>query len=158
YSNMTAPYIIQVQGIITITPKGRHIAVKSNKTIIGNSPGSGVSQGGFSVGSNQKNIIFNNLIISDTYVEGDWDGKEQDWDGIQVKGTCSHIWIHKCTFLRQGDGALDITNGASYITVSYCKFGQNNKASLIGSSDTDEHTDKYKVTMHHNWFNETTQR
>jgi pectate lyase len=158
YCNMTSPYIIQIDRMINISPKGRLIAVKSNKTITGISPGSGISQGGFSVGNSQKNIIFNNLIISDTYLEGDWDGKEQDWDGIQIKGTCSHIWVHKCTFLRQGDGALDITNGANYVTVSYCKFGQNNKASLIGNTDTDVYTDRYKVTMHHNWFDETTQR
>lgn len=158
YCNMTAPYIIQINGMITLTPKGRHIAVRSNKTIVGITQGSGISQGGFSVGNDQKNIIFKHLIISDTYVEGDWDGKDQDWDGIQIKGTCHHIWVDHCTFLRQGDGALDITNGANYITVSNSLFAQNNKSSLIGSSDTDTYTDSYKVTMHHNWFNETTQR
>lgn len=158
YCGLTDPYIIQVDGIIPVTPKGRHIAVRSNKTIVGLGANSGIYEGGFSVGNNQKNIIFRNLTISDTYVEGDWDGKTQDWDGIQIKGTCSHIWIHHCTFLRQGDGAVDITNGANYITISYTKFGENNKASLIGSSDTDTHTDKYKVTIHHCWYNETTQR
>jgi pectate lyase len=156
--NKTEPLIIQIEGPILITPKGRHVAVRSNKTIIGITPDAGLVEGGFSIGSNQKNIIFRNLTISDTYLAGDWDGKDQDWDGIQIKGTCSHIWIDRCTFLRQGDGAVDITNGASYITISYSKFGENNKASLIGSSDTDSHTDKYKVTIHHTWFNETTQR
>jgi pectate lyase len=158
YTNMSDPYIIQIDGKITITPKGKHIAVKSNKTIVGITTDAGLFQGGFSVGNNEKNIIFQNLTISDTFVVGDWDGKEQDWDGIQIKGTCHHIWVNHCTFLRQGDGAIDITNGASYITVSYTKFSENNKASLIGSSDTDSYTDRYKVTMHHNWFNETTQR
>jgi pectate lyase len=158
YAGKTEPYIIQIEGMITITPKGRHIAVGSNKTLIGSIPGSGLYQGGFSVGNNQKNIIFRNLIISDTFKEGDWDGKDQDWDGIQIKGTCHHIWVDHCTLLRQGDGAIDITNGASYITISWCIIGQNNKASLIGSSDTDTHTDKYKVTIHNTWYNETTQR
>lgn len=158
YCAMTAPYIIQIEGNIPITPKGRLIAVQSHKTIIGITPGAGIAQGGFTIGNNQKNIIFQNLVISDTFLDGDWDGKEQDWDGIQIKGTCHHIWVNHCTFLRQGDGAIDITNGASYITISYCKFGENNKASLIGSSDSDTQTDKYKVSMHHNWFNETTQR
>ncbi|NHB68608.1 pectate lyase family protein [Perlabentimonas gracilis] len=158
YSTDPQPYIIQIDGLITITPKGRHISVGSNKTIIGLNAQSGIVEGGFSVGNNVKNIIFKNLVISDTFLEGDWDGKEQDWDGIQIKGTCSHIWVDHCTFLRQGDGAVDITNGASYVTVSNCLFGQNNKASLIGSSDSDTYTESYKVTMHHNWFNETTQR
>jgi pectate lyase len=158
YCSSTDPYIIQIDGPIIITPKGRHLAVNSNKTIVGITEDAGLVQGGFSVGNDRKNIIFRNLTISDTFVEGDWDGKEQDWDGIQIKGTCHHIWIDHCTFLRQGDGAVDITNGASYITISYSKFGENNKASLIGSSDTDSHTDKYKVTIHHTWFNETTQR
>jgi pectate lyase len=157
-ANQTVPLIIQVEGMITLTPKGRYIEVRSDKTIIGLGAGAGISQGGFRVGSNTKNVIFKNLTISDTYVDGDWDGKDQDWDGIQIKGTCHHIWVDHCTFLRQGDGALDITNGANYVTVSHCLFGANNKISLIGSSDTDSFRDRYKVTMHHNWFNETTQR
>ncbi len=150
--------IIHVEGMITLTPKGRYIEVKSNKTIIGVNPGAGISEGGFRVGNDQKNIIFTNLNIQDTFVEGDWAGITQDWDGIQIKGTCHHIWIHKCTFLRQGDGAVDITNGANYVTVSYSKFGANNKVSLIGNTDSDPFTDRYKVTMHHNWFDRTTQR
>jgi pectate lyase len=159
YSGMsTDPMIIQVEGMITITPKGRYIDVSSNKTILGIGPDSGISQGGFRVRNSQKNIIFMNLNIQDTFVEGDWDGKENDFDGIQLTQSAHHIWVHKCTFLRQGDGALDITNGADYITVSHSYFGANNKVSLIGSSDTDSFTDRYKVTMHHNWFDKTTQR
>jgi pectate lyase len=152
------PYIIQIEGTILITPKGRHIAIKSNKSIIGITADAGLSQGGFSIGSGQKNIIIQNLTIADTYVVGDWDGKETDWDGIQIKGTCHHIWVDHCTLLRQGDGAIDISNGADYITISNTIFGQNNKASLIGSSDTDIYTDRYRVTIHHSWFNQTTQR
>lgn len=158
WCNHPDPYIIQIEGTILITPKGRHIAIKSNKSIIGITGDAGLSQGGFSIGSGQKNIIIQNLTIADTYVVGDWDGKDTDWDGIQIKGTCHHIWIDHCTLLRQGDGAIDITNGADYVTISNTIFGENNKASLIGSSDTDTHTDKYRVTMHHNWFNQTTQR
>jgi pectate lyase len=158
YAGKTEALIIQIEGMIKISPKGRFVEVNSNKTIVGKVPGSGITEGGFRVGSGKKNIIFRNLHITDTYKEGDWDGKDQDWDGIQIKGTCHHIWVDHCTILRQGDGALDITNGASYITISWSIIGQNNKASLIGSSDSDTHTDKYKVTIHHTWYNETTQR
>jgi pectate lyase len=159
YSGLSAdPLIIQIEGMITITPKGRYIDISSNKTIVGIGPDSGISQGGFRVRNSQKNIIFMNLNIQDTFVEGDWDGKDNDFDGIQLTQSAQHVWVHKCTFLRQGDGALDITNGADYITVSHSYFGANNKVSLIGSSDTDTFTDRYKVTMHHNWFDKTTQR
>lgn len=159
HSGMSAdPLIIHIEGMITITPKGRYIDVSSNKTILGIGPNSGISQGGFRVRNSQKNVIFMNLNIQDTFVEGDWDGKDNDFDGIQITQSAQHVWVHKCTFLRQGDGALDITNGANYITVSHSYFGANNKVSLIGSSDTDSFTDRYKVTMHHNWFDKTTQR
>jgi len=157
-AGQTDTIIIEVNGMIPVTPKGRFIEVNSHKTIIGKIPGSGISEGGFRVGSGKKNIIFRNLTIRDTYLEGDWDGKDQDWDGIQLKGTCHHIWIDKCTLLRQGDGAVDITNGASYVTISHSIFGENNKASLIGSSDSDSNTESYKVTVHNTWYNETTQR
>jgi len=153
----TQPLIIEIPHMITITPKGRYINVNSNKTIIGTSATSGISQGGFRV-SNQRNVIFRNLTIQNTFVEGDWAGTTEDWDGIQLTQSSSHIWVHHCTFARQGDGAIDIVNGADYVTVSFCLFEANNKVSLLGHSDNDTFTDRYKVTFHHNWFNKTTQR
>lgn len=32
-----------------------------------------------------KNVIIRNLTIKNTYVEGDWDGKTEPWDGINAE-------------------------------------------------------------------------
>ncbi|KAJ6648196.1 Pectate lyase A [Pseudolycoriella hygida] len=52
------------------------------------------------------------------------------------------------------DGLLDMINGAELITVSWNKFHDHWKTSLIGNSDDNGHHDigKLHVTFHHNYF------
>lgn len=149
-ANQAGPLQILIEGMIdlsSITTSGRYVIVNSNKTIQGAGPGAGIQNGGFRVRGGEKNIIFRNLNIID--------GTE---DGIQLNGELTHVWIDHCTFMRNVDGAVDITNGANYITLSYNLFADSDRASLIGSSDDDLFRDRYKVTYHHNWFNRTRQR
>lgn len=141
---------ILIEGIIdlsTQTGTGRYVFVHSNKSIIGAQPGSGITNGGFRVRNPHRNIIFRNLNITNS-----------PEDGIQLNGEIHHIWIDRCTFLGSTDGAVDISNGANYITISYSLFTGLNRASLISSSDDDPFIDRYKVTFHHNWFRATIQR
>ena len=51
-------------------------------------------------------------------------------------------------------GLLDITHASDFITVSWTKFHDHHKGSLIGHSDNNakEDTGKLHVTYHHNYF------
>lgn len=149
-SQRTEPLTILIEGMIdlsTLTVTGRYVFVHSHKSIIGAQPGSGIINGGFRIRVPHRNIIFRNLNITNS-----------PEDGIQLNGEINHIWIDRCTFSGSTDGAVDVSNGANYITISNSLFTGLNRASLISSSDDDPFTDRYKVTFHHNWFRGTTQR
>lgn len=152
YAGSSSPYIIRIKGKIKISPFGKEVKVKSNKTIIGVGSNATIYQGGFNL-NNVKNVIIRNLIIRDTYVEGDYEGKTQDYDAIQVDSS-NNIWIDHCKLTHCGDGLIDLRKASSYVTVSWCVFSNHNKAFGIGWTDNNE----YKVTIHHNWFNKTRTR
>lgn len=94
YAAMDEPLIIRIDGVLTSEPKGFEVPIKSNKTIIGVGRNGAVVGGGFGI-KNQKNIILRNLEIRDTYIPEDYNGKSEDWDGIQVD-TGVNIWIDHC--------------------------------------------------------------
>jgi pectate lyase len=94
-------------------------------------------------------------------------------DGISIDANDDaqlghHIWIDHCTFTQvpppgypafsSYDGALDITHTASYVTVSWNLFENQDKNSLIGHSDSNTSDADMKITYHHNWFKGTVQR
>lgn len=144
------PLQILIDGMIDLSPlteSGRYVFVSSNKTIQGAGPGAGIRNGGFRVLDGARNIIFRNLNILDA-----------PDDGIQINGFITHVWIDHCTFRRNTDGAVDISNGASFITLSNNLFEETNRATLIGHSDNDPIRNRLQVTLHHNWFNRSIQR
>ncbi len=145
------PYIIKVSGTINCD-YGDTIWISSNKTIVGVGSNATISKGEFRMES-KSNVIIRNLTFRDSFVEGDWDGKTQDYDGIQTD-YCNNIWIDHCHFTHIGDGCLDIRNITTYVTVSWCVFSNHNKAFGLGWNDDQN----YKVTIHHTWFNGTYQR
>lgn len=91
YANVTEPLVIRVEGELQSEPRGYEVPIRSNKTIIGVGAGAAIVGGGFGI-TNQSNIILRNLRVSDTYIPEDYNGKSEDWDGIQVdNGT--NLWI-----------------------------------------------------------------
>ncbi|MFT4171856.1 MAG: hypothetical protein QM639_04810 [Rhodocyclaceae bacterium] len=91
-------------------------------------------------------------------------------DGLTFVGG-SRIWVDHCDFTDgpdlQGaqtdktvykyyDGLLDIKSGADYITLSYNKFYNHNKAMLIGATDSNDGS--YRITFHHNYIKWVAQR
>jgi pectate lyase len=147
YATATEPYIIRVQGAIKLSPKGTEIRVKSDKTIIGVGTTGEIVEGGFMLEEGVHNVIIRNLTIRDGFVEGDWEGKTQDYDGIQMD-TAHHIWIDHNHLTRMGDGLIDSRKDTSYLTVSWNILSDHNKAFGIGWTENVTS----QMTIHHNWM------
>ena len=153
----TGPQVIQISGLITISPLGKTEDIPSNTTLVGISCGAGILNGHL-VLDGVSNIIVQNLTIGGTYVPGDPGGSCCNWDGLTVWHSPHHIWLDHCDFSHANDGLCDITDQANYVTVSWCHFHDHNKVSLVGSSNSTTIDANYlKVTYHHNWFDHVVQ-
>lgn len=125
----------------------------SDTTVIGSGSGSGLTGGGFRV-KKASNVIIRNLYMHDP--------PEKD-DLIQIQYS-TYVWIDHCDLSTDGivgdkdyyDGLLDIQHASDFITVSWTKFHDHWKGSLVGHSDNngDQDTGHLRVTFHHNsWIN-----
>jgi pectate lyase len=142
------PYIIYVSGSIDLG--GSNIRVRGNKSLIG-LPGSHITGNLKCYRSEESNNVFRFLNMSNP-------AKAGDGDCISIDGA-ANIWVDHCTFTDAGDGAVDIKNGADYVTVSWCKFqytanNGHSYVNLVGHSDTNSSADMghLRVTFHHNWY------
>ncbi|MBN1309749.1 MAG: hypothetical protein JXA18_17645 [Chitinispirillaceae bacterium] len=152
YAESSDPYIILVKGRITPPSKGDGVNVKSNKTIVGLGNDATLYQIELHI-INQQNIIIRNLINRDSYVEGNYDCKDTDWDGIQADNS-HHLWIDHCWFTHNCDGLIDLRGGCDYVTVSWVHMSNHNKTFGIGWTDLTD----FRTTIHHCWFDSTNQR
>ncbi|MGW0863624.1 pectinesterase family protein [Streptomyces sp. NPDC002611] len=153
YAAAEEPYVIRVKGAVEMDPFGTEIPVASDKTIIGVSDTAEIVHGGFTLDPGTHNVIIRNLTIRDTAIEGNWDCKDTDYDGIRLD-TAHHVWIDHIRFSRICDGQLDIRKDSEYVTVSYNRFTDNNKTFGIGWTPNV----KTQITVDHNWFRGTKQR
>ncbi|MET9864650.1 pectinesterase family protein [Streptomyces sp. NPDC006386] len=153
YAAAEEPYVIRVKGSLDMDPFGTEIPVASDKTIIGVSDTAEIVHGGFTLDAGTHNVIIRNLTIRDTAIEGNWDCKDTDYDGIRLD-TAHHVWIDHIRFSRICDGQLDIRKDSEYVTVSYNQFTDNNKTFGIGWTPNV----KTQITVDHNWFRGTKQR
>ncbi len=88
---------------------------------------------GFSIKNSATNILIRNISVT-----------RYPNDGLSITGG-DNIWIDHCTIgytvtssnKEIPDGAMDITGGPDFITVSWSKFQNSWKTSLHGSSDSD---------------------
>ncbi|MFJ9154471.1 pectinesterase family protein [Streptomyces sp. NPDC102270] len=152
YATASEPYVIVVAATITMDPVGKEIKVQSNKTIVGSGTSGQIVGGGFFLGSGVHNVIIRNLTIRDAY-QGVWNDKEHDFDAIQMDGA-HHVWIDHNDLRHMADGLIDVRKDSTYVTVSWNKLSQDNKAFGIGWTENVV-TD---ITIHHNWVRETEQR
>ncbi len=157
------------------------VRLKSNTTLIGDA-NSGIVNGHIILLNVSQVIVRNLKLVNPCDVAPVWDpsdGATGNWnsafDAISVLGS-DHVWIDHNSFtdapltdnflpVENGhikqchDGALDITNGSDYVTVSYNVFGEHNKNNLIGGSDgatSDE--GKLRVTFSNNVFRDVASR
>ncbi|MDQ0960854.1 pectate lyase [Streptomyces sp. B4I13] len=152
YATSSEPYVIVVAATITMNPVGKEIKVQSDKTIVGSGTSGQIVGGGFFLGQGVHNVIIRNLTIRDAY-QGVWNDKEHDFDGIQMDGA-HHVWIDHNDIRHMADGLIDSRKDTTYLTVSWNKLSQENKAFGIGWT-TNVTAD---ITIHHNWVRETEQR
>ncbi|MCQ4208815.1 right-handed parallel beta-helix repeat-containing protein [Streptomyces longispororuber] len=153
YAAAEEPYVIRVAATITAEPFGANVVVASDKTIVGVGTRGELVQGELHLNPGTSNVIIRNLTIRDSAIEGNWDCKDTDFDGIQMD-TADHVWIDHNRFSNICDGQLDIRKDSDYVTVSYNRFENNNKTFGIGWT-TNVIT---KITIDHNWFTGTKQR
>ncbi|GAP91594.1 putative pectate lyase B [Rosellinia necatrix] len=129
----------------------------SSTTVTGSGSKSGLTNGGFRI-KNASNVILKNL-----YFHNPPEGK----DLVEIQYS-TKVWVDHCDFSTVGitgdkdyyDGLLDITHGSDLITVSWNKFHDHWKGSLVGHSDSNSSEDKGKlhVTYHHNHFSNINSR
>ncbi|WP_371670537.1 pectinesterase family protein [Streptomyces sp. NBC_00289] len=152
YATAAEPYVIVVAATITMDPVGKEIKVQSDKTVVGSGTSGQIVGGGFFLGAGVHNVIIRNLTIRDAY-QGVWNDKEHDYDGIQMDGA-HHVWIDHNDIRHMADGLIDSRKDTTYLTVSWNKLSQDNKAFGIGWTDNVT----ADLTIHHNWIRETEQR
>lgn len=130
----------------------------------------------------RKNIIIRNITFEDTYdcfpkwapTDGTLGAWNALYDAISLRNT-ENVWVDHNTFrdretldklapsyfgvlFQQHDGLVDITNQSDFVTVSWNRFENHDKVTLIGSSDSTADRGKLHVTIHHNLFDGTGQR
>ncbi|MEV0635562.1 pectinesterase family protein [Streptomyces sp. NPDC050619] len=153
YAAAEEPYVIRVAGSIAVEPFGADIVVASDKTVIGVGDRGEIVHGELHLNPGTSNVIIRNLTIRDSAVEGNWDCKDTDFDGIQMD-TVHHVWVDHNRFSNICDGQLDVRKDSEYVTVSYNRFENNNKTFGLGWTTNV----KTQITIDHNLFSGTKQR
>ncbi|MGC4072790.1 MAG: hypothetical protein QM760_09765 [Nibricoccus sp.] len=142
YSESTTAYNITVSGTLDLASVGGKVSVKSNKTIKGANT-SATIKGCLDLGSGGvNNVIIQNLNITNP-----------SGDGVTCWGA-TNVFCTKVNFYDCGDGCFDVTQAASKVTVSWCKFSYPSQADhrfcmILGNVDVSQN---YETTVHHNWF------
>lgn len=140
HATATGARIIQVQGALTIGT----VSVKSDKSILG--LGTNATLLGRLSISGVSNVIVQNLRITNPGNDG---------IGIRDPNT-HHVWVDHVTFYDCGDGSCDISQGADYVTVSWCKFiyptQLDHQFAMIADGPKDLGPLTAHITLHHNWW------
>ncbi|KAF2839475.1 polysaccharide lyase family 1 protein [Patellaria atrata CBS 101060] len=133
------------------------IELVDNTSILGVGANSGLSDGGFQI-RRVSNVILRNLKLATAPSKKDL---------IDIDKS-TKIWVDHCDLSSKGlvggkddyDGLLDAKHGSDQITVSWNKFHDHWKGSLIGHSDNNAGEDRSKlhVTYHHNEFRNVNSR
>ncbi|KAM0326753.1 hypothetical protein ACHAQA_006626 [Verticillium albo-atrum] len=127
------------------------LRVQSNTSVLGLGANSGLTGGGLRM-YNVDNVILRNLRLSLAPRGGDL---------VEIE-TSTNVWADHLDLSNEGivgnkdfyDGLLDIKRASDWITVSWVKFHDHWKGSLIGHSGSNSNQDSgtMHVTYHHNSF------
>lgn len=150
YLGSPEPLVVSFSGLISGTDA---IHVASDKTLLG--VGDSAHLQGIELEiSNSRNVIVRNVAVSHVVAEGAGTAN----DAIVISNS-KNIWIDHCDLysdLENGkdyyDGLLEIKNAAAFVTVSWTRFHDHFKASLVSSGDEQLGDTAIRVTYHHNHF------
>jgi len=158
------------------------VRIPSNTTLLGVTPDAGFVNASLHVSGVSQVIVRNLALRNPCDVEPKWDpgdGARGNWnsryDGISVSNA-RHVWIDHNSFtdapvtddtqpVENGmprqchDGALDITNGADLVSVTYNRFAQHEKNTLVGGNDRAVgDRSRLRVTFKGNLFEHVSER
>jgi pectate lyase/pectin methylesterase-like acyl-CoA thioesterase len=158
------------------------VRLPSNTTLIGAGAGAGLVNGRIEIVGVSNVIVRNLKIVAPCDVATAWDptdGATGSWnaayDAIGILGA-EHVWIDRNTItdapvtddtlpIENGktkqchDGAIDITRGANYVSVTYNLLDRHDKTMLIGHSDGNTaDSGRLKITIANNVFTAISQR
>ncbi len=148
------PRIIKIVGTIL---GSESVVVLSNKTIIGVGSDARLVGCGLLLGTNSRFGQVRNVIIRNLTFEK----PVNKIDKIAIAYGTTNVWVDHCEFFSDRDhgidfydGQVDITHGSAFVTVSWCRFRDHYKNSLVGHSDknAEQDTSKLTVSYHHNHF------
>jgi len=144
--------VFDVSGTITLSS---NIDVRANTTIDGRGASITIRRGGLYM-VNRPNVIISHLTLREMLREG------QDAIQIRTEGT-TDIWVNHVTISEVADGYIDITQGATNVTVSSSRLDpspgqEHEKVMLIGANDPGDNDANTRVTLYQNFFNNTQQR
>jgi pectate lyase len=122
------------------------IRVASNKTIDGKGARVTITRKGFQI-IKSRNIIIQNLAFAH--------GIGSTTDAIQIREGAELVLVDHCDFTDWKDGLVDVTRGATMVTISWNRFHDQDKVMLINSPGKEG---PGQVTLHHNLFERTRQR
>ncbi|HYC92354.1 MAG TPA: immunoglobulin domain-containing protein [Thermoanaerobaculia bacterium] len=153
YASRTEPYVIKIYGTIR---GNESIRVQSNKSILGIGSDARLLGIGLQIGWSTASPAVRNVIVRNVTFEKPL----APTDAITVQ-FAKNVWIDHCNFFSDRahdidfyDGLLDVTHGADFVTVSWCRFYEHYKTSLVGHSENNaaEDVGHLTVTYHHNSF------
>lgn len=96
-----------------------------------------------------------NVIITGLRFEGGKEQAQEGNDAITLRDGARRVWIHHCDFSGYGDGLVDLSHGATDVTISWSRFHDHDKVMLFGADVEDAEDAALRVTLHHNFFDNT---
>lgn len=86
------------------------------------------SPNGNAIKHTELKITGNDIVIRNLHFKEMWQWddagaqKEVGWSNMKINGG-KNIWVDHCTFEIASDGNIDLENGATGVTISWCKIG-----------------------------------
>jgi pectate lyase len=127
------------------------LTVVANKSILGMGATAELTGGGLQLGATTRpgnNVIIRNIKFSNA-----------SDDSISITNKAHHVWVDHCEFTNGFDGLVDVKRESDFVTISWNKFYNHVKTSLVGHSDNfTADIGHLRVTYHHNYFDGTGSR